>query len=222
MTFSCPQCNVDIETENAFTIHLADQHADAGALDESLEKFKTFNNLLLISGLGHLEMNIVKCPFTILWDVGLEALAKLLGFKSPIALLHCKKASDHHKSWTILTIFFNGLMDELMLPYIKQCREGTTEPNVMDFEKLVQNATHPNYNFLHGMIFGPVLGLMLFRTGIRFNDNQLIQASRLEMNKIFYGKKHPNYQAIELKEQLIFLKAPKPVNDFLMRNLSWV
>ena len=40
------------------------------------------------------------------------------------------------------------------------------------------------------------------------------------MNNIFYGKKHPKYQAIELKEELIFINAPKPVNDFLMRNLG--
>ena len=218
LTFTCPLRNVDFETGNAFTFHLADQHPDGGSLDESLEKVKTFNNVLFISGLCHLEMKIVNCLFTLLWDVGLESLAKLLGFKSPIALIQSKKASDNHKSFTILSIFFNGLMDELMLPYIKQCHDCST--NVIDFEKWVQNVTHPNYKLLYGILFGPVLGLMLFRTEICFNDNQLIQASRLEMNRIFYCKKHPKYQAIELKEQLIFMNAPKLVNDFLMRNLS--
>ena len=110
LTFTCPLCNVDFETENAFTFHLADQHPDGGSLDESLEKFKTFNNLLFISGLGHLEMKIVNCLFTLLWYVGLESLAKLLGFKSPIAYIYCKKASDHHKSFTILSISMGWLM----------------------------------------------------------------------------------------------------------------
>ena len=83
-----------------------------------------------------------------MWDS--ESLQKQLGFKIPVAIIHCKN------SWTIVSIFSHGLMDELMLPYIKQCGDCSTTLNVIDFEKWVQNVTHSNYTFLH------VLGLMLF------------------------------------------------------------
>ncbi len=40
------------------------------------------NCLLLVPGPGHYEMNDVKALFKLLWPIGLENLAKLVGFKS--------------------------------------------------------------------------------------------------------------------------------------------
>ena len=47
------------------SLQFAEQHPDGGPVGESFEKCKSFNNLLFISGLSHLEMNIVKYLFII-------------------------------------------------------------------------------------------------------------------------------------------------------------
>ena len=85
----------------------------------------------VIPGLGHYEINMVKCAFKLLWDVVLERLEKLLGFKSIRALTSCQNCSDHHKAWQIIQIMFFGTVDELLIPYIEKCIDSKSIPDVI-------------------------------------------------------------------------------------------
>lgn len=42
--------------------------------------------IVIISGMGHYEINMVKSIIGFLWKVAFEDLGKMLGFKSPTAL----------------------------------------------------------------------------------------------------------------------------------------
>jgi len=49
--------------------------------------------ILFFVGLGHYEINMVKALFKLLWQVGIQDLGKMLGFRSPKALATCESAS---------------------------------------------------------------------------------------------------------------------------------
>jgi hypothetical protein len=69
--------------------------------------------------IGHYEINYVKAIFKLTWHAGLKEFAKMLGFKSPKALSFRKSASNRHKSWAMIQIFFKSFSKELVLPFNK-------------------------------------------------------------------------------------------------------
>ena len=86
-----------------------------------IDKDVALQNILLQPGLGHYEINMTKSCFKLLWDVVLCELAKMLGFNSIKAQVACRNATNHHKSWQMLTVLFYGTTDELLVPYVRQC-----------------------------------------------------------------------------------------------------
>ena len=58
-------------------------------------------NILLLPGPGHIEINVLRALFKLMWPLGLEDLAKLLGFRTHKALTYALKVSDFHKSWQV-------------------------------------------------------------------------------------------------------------------------
>lgn len=82
-SFLCPTCQREFTDEHSFDQHrnLSD-HSTGLRIDEC----KKFKNLLLIPGLGHYEINMVKGVVNFLWKVAFEDFGKMLGFKSPNAL----------------------------------------------------------------------------------------------------------------------------------------
>ncbi len=60
--------------------------------------------MLLLPGPGSVEMNAIPVIFKLLWLLGMEDLARILGYKTPKALVYAQKAADHHKAWEILKL----------------------------------------------------------------------------------------------------------------------
>jgi hypothetical protein len=114
---TCPACGHETKTGvHDFEKHITINHPD---LQCDFQAQRTFQNLLLIPGLGHFEINMVKGLFKLAWHVLLSDMAKLMGFRTDRTLAYCQKASNHHKAWQMVLILLFGTADELLLPYVR-------------------------------------------------------------------------------------------------------
>lgn len=66
----------------------------------------------ILTGAGHIEMNLVRTVFTEFFDVFIKPIAMMLGFVMPRSLDYCKAAGDHHKAWEILQVNCDNLLLE--------------------------------------------------------------------------------------------------------------
>jgi hypothetical protein len=120
-----------------------------------LNENKSYKNILLIPGLGHYEINYVKAIFKLIWHAGLKEFAKMLGFKSPKALSFCESASNHHKSWAMVQIFFKSFSKELVLPYVRHSLTNGNNITVEGYFSFMSSTYNnvPSYIFFYKVVF---------------------------------------------------------------------
>ncbi|XP_069122376.1 uncharacterized protein [Argopecten irradians] len=88
--FRCPDCPREFEDECDFSAHRDDfEHGG----NVSLHHCRKYKNIILLPGLGHYEINMVKAVFKLLWPVCIVDLAKMLEFKTTKALASCENAA---------------------------------------------------------------------------------------------------------------------------------
>ena len=68
----------------------------------------TFQNIVFMPGLGHEEMNMLKCFNKLIWQPLLQNLADILSFHSNAAQSVLFDVSDHHKSWEASLLYFSA------------------------------------------------------------------------------------------------------------------
>jgi hypothetical protein len=82
--FTCPACSHDTKTgKQTFSKHMSQCHPD---VQYDMNHCRTFKDLLLVPGLGHFEMNMVKGIFKLAWHILLSDMANMLGFRTDRAL----------------------------------------------------------------------------------------------------------------------------------------
>lgn len=59
----------------------------------------------------------------------IKDLAFCMGFCTGNAQKYAKKGSDHHKSWELLYILYEGTLDELLVPYVRMCIKANIAPS---------------------------------------------------------------------------------------------
>ena len=186
-----------------------------------IEDDNTLQNLLLLPGLGHFELNMTRAVFKLLWDVVLEDMAKLLGYKSVRALASCNMCSDHHKAFQMIRILLFGTMDEILLPYVKTCISTSKSPSLRGFFDFLRAANDPNYRFLASVIFSYVLPLWVFRCGVRKNNQRYILAGRVKFSSLYYGLNMSMYQEIDFKDIKMRSLLPDNLSYFMQTNESF-
>jgi hypothetical protein len=164
----------------------------------AVEKDRALQDLLIVPGLGHYEINMGRGLFKLLFDVILIDLAKMLNFKSAKALSSFKNAFDHHKLWQAFCIFFFGTC----VPYVRQCINQDKRTSLQEIYQFFTNASNPNFIFMKDIVFTYWLSLLLFRTGTRrkSNNSVVMLASRTKFANLFYGLNMTHYQEIEFKD----------------------
>ncbi|XP_046346471.2 uncharacterized protein LOC124127059 [Haliotis rufescens] len=101
--YTCSICNAtDIHGMSDLQKHLDYDHNQPC---HNPQEHRTFGNILLLPGPGHMEINMAKASFKLLWDVILKDLGIMLGFRTIRAQDACRHATDHHKAWQMLEIF---------------------------------------------------------------------------------------------------------------------
>ena len=87
-------------------------------------------NLIILPGPGHIEINMCQALFKLLWPVGLEEVAKLHGYKTTQALDYAKKASEHRKSWQMLQVLYEAATHIIVMAYTSRTSASDLLPTV--------------------------------------------------------------------------------------------
>ena len=183
-----------------------------------IEKDANLQDIFLIPGLGHFEMNMTKSCFKLLWNVILEDIAEVMGYTSTRAKTACQKCTDHHKAWQLLKISMIAVSKELVLPFVRECLARDINPSVYSFYTYMRDVKNPNVNFLMHAMLTYVFALFLFRAGERSNNSDAILAARMKFSSLFFGMNQTFYQEIEVRDLKARVLAPVQVNDFLRQN----
>ena len=145
-------------------------------------------------------MNMAKCYMKFVWNVCLSKYAELLGFRSAPAQNIIHKCYDHHKTMEILQGFYSGTSEELLTPYVRHCLERKQTVNVNGYFNWIDTVVTPNYKFLTEVVFTHLLGLMLFRCGVRRYNSDVMMAGRSRFTPLFYLSNHPKYREIDYRD----------------------
>lgn len=78
------------------------QHPD----EENLRHIREFDWVMIHTGDGHYEMNLMKSFVELNWDGFMAVLAKRMGWTSEAALKAAKHCYDNHKTWQLVSWYF--------------------------------------------------------------------------------------------------------------------
>ena len=127
-TYYCMKCQDSVLGMEMFKVRNKKFHKE-----EPAELVREFDWVVLLIGKGHLGLNMLKSFFELKWIPFLQDLAKIMEFRSDRAL-HCAKlCTDNHEAWQVLKIFYNGALDELLIPYVRHKIKSGSTPSVDEF-----------------------------------------------------------------------------------------
>ncbi|KAJ8022554.1 hypothetical protein HOLleu_37485 [Holothuria leucospilota] len=216
-TFHCQECQQAVFGRDSYEEHCNAAHnIEAADIVYSME----FDWVHLRIGYGHYEMNMVRSFIELNWDIMVKDLAYCMGFCTENAQKYAKKASDHHKSWELLCILYEGSVEELLLPYVRSCVESQVEPSPVGYLLWTENVKSPKYQYLQEQVFTYLQSIRNFRKGVRNNDKDLIMAGKYKHAPIFHGRNHPKYSQIELIEAKHDIIMPPLVKEFVHSHQS--
>ena len=218
-TYRCAMCQNTQCGLKSLKSHMLNVH-DVSNDDVNDEHYSLeFDWVLLQPGAGHLEMNMLKGLTELCWSVFWCTLAKTMNFTSEKALLYCKKVSDHHKGWQLLTIAHEALTRELIVPFVRE-ELGKDEPNLSPvqfaaFLKLhVRDST---YLFIADIVFEFMGALLMFRKGIRHADNELFLTGLRKFAKLWSGRHHPLYRELEMSFSVTLARMPSELRRHVLQ-----
>ena len=211
-TFVCPQCGECVNSgAEDFAAHL-ERH---GLPTDLVEQNRKYKHIILRPGLGHFEINMVKCIFKLLWIVLLSSVAKLLGFRSERALSYCKTASDHHKSWEILQIVFKAVSKELLIAFVREKLVNGEQPSVDKYFQWLKAVKDPNYCFIQEIVFTYLVALNIFRIGVRRNNSAVMLTGRQKFARLFHIMGMTKYREICSRDMSDRAHYPPGLQDYI-------
>lgn len=210
----CTECNETCIGDDIFQLHVEEKHTNL----QNCGRIREFDWVLLRTGDGHYEMNLLKSFFELNWEVCLKQLAQKMGWVSDMALKSAKNCYDNHKTWQLFQIFHFGTLLELVLPYVRQCVTDSVEPNADGFLVYAsKRQSDPNYTYMFEMVTRYCQGILNFRIGVRRNNARLIESAKMMTRNLFHGRNHPKYQEIELVDTMLRNLMPVDLKDFFER-----
>ena len=135
------------------------------------------------------------------WDVFVKDVCKELGFVTTNAQAYAKKGSDHHKMWGILEICYIALTDDIIIQFLKYCKEKDLEVTCDNYWLFSVQLKNPNFVFMQQMVLTILHAMMLFRKGIRANKQEHISAGKNKLSLLFFGRNHPHYHYLISQEK---------------------
>ena len=177
-----------------------------------------FSWVFPIIGNGHYEHTLLRSFFDINWIPFLECVAEEIGYKSNKSKAYIKSANNHHMSWQILLLLFDGFLLELMNMYINSCSDHT-ELSSINFRIFCENIKSQRIKYVLVML-SHAQAIINFRIAVRRNNGELLSSSKLMAQPLLFARNHPRYQQIAISEDLLLLQAPTSVQEFLRSNVS--
>ena len=179
------------------------------------------DDVLLLLGLGHLELNSGRVLLKLLWEPLLVHIATLLGFRTPRAKEVFKAGIDHHRTRQVLSVLLEALTKELLTPYVRDCISKCEEPTVLGYRSWMDSVCNSSYIFYHHITFSYLLSFHLLTEGVRKNNSGRIMAARVQFAPLYYSFRHPKYQYLHLRDLWQRALMPAEVRSFLSANESF-
>ncbi len=185
------------------------------------DKDRELQNILLLPGPGHVEMNAIRVLFKLLWPLGMEDLARILGYKTPKALGYAQKAADDHKAWEMLEIYFKSLMIFALTPYQQECQAQGILSTLGGAEDFWKHKISPSLFLAVTICNRYVLSLLMYRKCIRMGQSQDALLARDIVSEMFYSNNMTMYMELHRRDVITRIKAPPEVRTILARNHSF-
>ena len=209
----CPCCKELFKKKGDFI-----KHVNVHPVDD-ISACKKYGNILLIPGMGHMEINITKGIFKLLWKVMLKDLAIMLGWKSIKALTACENCTDHHKAWQILQILFSACTRAILKPYVRQCINESTPTSLSGLYSFLAQQS-PNYMFMFKCNFTFLFALTLFRSSVRRSNFIFLSVAMHKLSPLFYGLNMTSYMEITLRFENMLKKTPTEIQKFISQTIT--
>ena len=132
----------------------------------------SFMNLLLLSGLGRVELNQSCIFLKLLWEPILSHVVSLLGFRAPRAKQVVKEEIDHHRSRQILKACLEAISKEFLTPHAQDCMKNNTSPNTESYHIWFSNVKDHTYLFYYHVTFSFLLSFHLLTEAVRKNKSE--------------------------------------------------
>ena len=165
------------------------------------EKYKW---LLILSGKGHLKMNMVKGLFKFSDQIFLKFLAQdVLKFDTVKSYDYFIKCKDTHKSYQAIEIMLFGTIMELIRTY----GASVEKPTPLGFLEWTTATKNPNQKFMSQFLLNYVLAMYIHKVGDRYNDARCSDAGRMKFLDFFFALNHPIYREVEyhdLRERALY------------------
>ncbi len=149
------------------------------------------------------------------WEVFGKDLAEVLSFRSPNAQRYAKACSDNHKAWEMMRVFYLGTLDELLVPYIRHCKQNKEECSAEGYMEWKQGVRNPNYIYMYEQVTIYMQAIMNMRAGLRRNNSAMVDSARVMHAPIFHGRNHPKYSEIEVMEAARCTSQPPDLKVFM-------
>ncbi|XP_045198503.2 uncharacterized protein LOC123552823 [Mercenaria mercenaria] len=187
-------------------------------LNLDIKECQKYKNILLIPGFGHIDINVTKALFKLMWKVCIKDLAVILGWKSLKALTACENCTDHHKATQILQILFESLKMELLKPFVAECEEKHEHPTIEQLYEYVGKQSK-NYIFHFKCTFTYLFAWKMLKKGMRRANYNYIKMSMDKLSTLFYGLNMTTYMDLWFRFDNTVLQAPPEVQDFIKKNI---
>ena len=114
--YRCEECGYEVAIGSSFDNllkHMHEVHKDkVGNLSlekGNYDKWREFDYVLVVSGKGHYEKNMLQVLADFNWNIIYEDALGAIGFKTPKQKLLIRKSKDHHKSFDFMMIMAKTL-----------------------------------------------------------------------------------------------------------------
>lgn len=115
--YVCEICDKETDTNYiSLEEHTKTVHPDKDGIYYKLY----FDNVILIPGAGHMDINMLRALLSLCQPIYLEYLVGLLGFCSQKAN-ESINGGDHHSNWQIFQIMYHALALEIIRIFYLQC-----------------------------------------------------------------------------------------------------
>ena len=175
-----------------------------------------FDNIMFVSGPGHIELNLARLLLRFLWQPFLSHFVKCIGFRIYKAQQVALNGVDHHRSKQLLSSCFEALSKELLVPYICYCTEKGEEASNDGYQDCVDNfIDDPTYLFLYHVTYTHLLGFHLYNEATRKKHSLRMMAARVQCSKLFFSFHHRKYQKLLVRDLCQRVQMPETLVNYI-------
>lgn len=109
----------------------------------------------------------------------------------------------------------------MLCTYVHTSKARGLLPTLGGFEEWLAEQEDPNITFCRTYVLQYLLGLLLFREGVRTADSSKLHAGLAAVSPVFYLMHMPFYQDLYYRHRCILACAPPPVAEMLHANVSF-